>query len=45
MTTFNEMNVSTATPYDEAVQSDTQHPKPFASLLAQADKMSDPTPE
>ena len=45
MTTFNSMNVSTATPNSEAMQSDTQRPKPLANLLAQADNMPDPTPE
>ena len=45
MTTFNEMNVSTAAPYTEATQSDTQAQKPLANLLAQAELLPDPTPE
>ena len=45
MTTFNKMNVSTATPQVEAVQSDTQTQKPLANLLAQAELLPDPTPE
>lgn len=45
MTTFSSMNVSTATPNIEAVQSDTPRPKPLANLLAQADNLPDPTPE
>ena len=45
MSTFNEMNVSTAAPYSEAVQSDTQAQKPLANLLAQAELLPDPTPE
>ena len=45
MSTFNQMNVSTAAPYTEASQSDTQSPKPLANLLAQAELLPDPTPE
>ena len=45
MSTFNAMNVSTAAPYTEATQSDTQAQKPLANLLAQAELLPDPTPE
>ncbi len=45
MTTFNQMNVSTAVPENEAMQADTQSPKLLANLLAQAELLPDPTPE
>ena len=45
MTTFNDLNVSTAVPSSEAMQSDTPSSSFMANLLARAENLPDPTPE